>query len=224
MTESRSCLLQELFDEVSSFNFEVAELITNAEESPLLSKATAESELLVVKINREDFVPPVPPKFTKPWEMFWVNKKWYNAHGNAVKMGELFPGAVICTFYGAGMEPMIYLDEHSQSHINAIALTHYLVLPIKDVVRKNRRWGRQTYRFRFIGAGFFTEGNWSVNERTHVRDVILFGKPVTLSPYYNQSTRLSSAAQSVSMDGLQAYLDALIAVKELISQQYEEAV
>lgn len=218
-------LLNQLFDEAASFKFEEQNVNVDMSVPRNLSEQEINAVTMVTKFDDQDFIGGVRDLRTgsvkNPWTFFWVNKGWYNTPGNSMEFGKLFPGALVVSFSVRGdRRPFSYVMPASIEKLQELSEVHYLVLPIKTIRTVPRR---SRLRCEYLGAGFYTHGNYSLNDFLRLRDVILFGKPAAMATRH-QAPTVGSYNGYIPPRMLQRYVEALVSVKELINRQYDAAV
>lgn len=209
-------LLQQLFDEVASFNFEECNAIVGTSPDSLLCEDELNATTIVVKIKDEDFESRNQFSGITPWSLFFVNRDWYNLPENPEKFGRLFPAAIVCSLSQAVYKrPFSYLDADVRTKLGALSDKFYFVMPIKCIKTRTVRGWSHRVTLSYVGGNYFTPGNYEMQNLVLIRDIVLFGKPVSGLRRTNLASMNSYIPRNLTMD----YLNALIAVKDFVNTQ-----
>jgi hypothetical protein len=123
--------MQSIVEELNAEN-PVGQLLPEDQVKAIVEKAfeVPSTPLIQVKLKREDFIH-TQDFYKGSWNLFFINKKWFYAKNNGVKLGSIFPTFAVVEFSNNPIRGLQSTDVRTE--LNNLFAHNYVVLPFKIV-------------------------------------------------------------------------------------------
>lgn len=214
-----------LAEEAKKFMAEMADFDLSAMFEEFVPE-WAKSPLVNIKVENSDMRNSIG--FRPPWNLYFVNKDWYNSEKNKEKITELFKFCLVVNIYNPYR--LRFRDEIDSTRFEQACRHMYQVIPIKCIRDRTPNtamdWAK---RYSVIPTGFnFSAALGFTHTNIKIRNMIMFGKCADNVLRTHLSSHNTQYVDFFKGQRHNKYLESIISVRhkvnEILAEQAGELV